>query len=52
MQSVTLTIKSKKKEILKKKLQWVNPANMVEIKVNISDELLKSKNTLEVAING
>jgi NADPH-dependent 2,4-dienoyl-CoA reductase/sulfur reductase-like enzyme len=50
-QSVTLSVKSSKKEIYRKKLRWVNPANMIEFDVDISDKLLKSGEDLEVSIN-
>jgi NADPH-dependent 2,4-dienoyl-CoA reductase/sulfur reductase-like enzyme len=38
------------KEIFKKKLPYVNPANMIEIYVDISKDLIKSNKTLEVAL--
>ena len=38
-------------ELLKKKLPWANPANMIEIDVNISAETIKTKETLEVLLD-
>ena len=39
------------KELLKKKLPWANPANMVEFDVNISAETIKSNDNLEVLLD-
>ena len=50
-ESVTLRVKADKKEIFKKKLRWVNPANMVEFNLEINDNLLKSGKNLEVSID-
>jgi thioredoxin reductase len=52
MQNVTFYVKAGSDEIFKKKLRWVNPANMVEMNVDISDKILKSKSDLEVSIDG
>jgi thioredoxin reductase len=52
MQNVTCLLKSGKDETFKKKLRFVNPANMVEIDIKITKEMLKSKKDLEVSING
>lgn len=52
MQNVTCLLKSGKDEKFKKKLRFVNPANMVEIDIKITKEMLKSKKDLEVSING
>ncbi|RLI60538.1 MAG: oxidoreductase [Candidatus Asgardarchaeum californiense] len=52
MQNVTFHVKSGGDEIFKKKLRWVNPANMVEINIDISDKMISSKKDLEVSING
>jgi len=52
MQNVTFYVKSGGDEIFKKKLRWVNPANMVEINVDISDKMINSKKDLEVSIDG
>ena len=48
MENITLQINN----ILKKKLRFVNPANMVEVDFEITDEILKSKKDLEVSIDG
>ncbi len=40
------------KEIFIKKLLWINPANMVEIDIDIPDEIIRSKSELEVTIDG
>lgn len=39
------------KEIFKKKLPWINPANMVEFTFNISPEIVKFEKNLEVALD-
>jgi NADPH-dependent 2,4-dienoyl-CoA reductase/sulfur reductase-like enzyme len=51
MQNVTFNVKAGSNVIFKKKLRWVNPANMVEMNVDVSDKVLKSKSNLEVSIN-
>jgi len=38
------------KEILKKKLAWVNPANMIGVDVDIPHEVLTSTQNLEVML--
>jgi len=50
-QSVNLKIKADKKEIFKKKQRWVNPANMMELDFELSDELFKSAKTMEVFLD-
>ena len=50
-QSVFLNVKAGKKEIYRKKLRWVNPANMVEFNLDIDDKLLNAVETLEVSID-
>ena len=47
----TLRLIAKDKEILKKKLPWVNPANMIKADVDIPFEVVKSGQSLEVIIN-
>lgn len=49
--SVNLLLKYDKKEIYRKKLRFVNPSNMVEFNFEITDEMIKSNNDLEVSIN-
>ena len=49
-ESTTLKILSKEKTIFKKKLPWVNPANMITIPVNIPDEIFKKTKNLEVKL--
>jgi thioredoxin reductase len=49
--SPTLHVIAGDKELLKKKLPWANPANMVEFDVNISAETIKSTDTLEVLLD-
>jgi NADPH-dependent 2,4-dienoyl-CoA reductase/sulfur reductase-like enzyme len=51
-ESPTLRVKSGDKELLEKKLHRTNPANMVEFNINISDEVVKSNDSLEVLIDG
>lgn len=50
-QSVVLSVKAGNGEIYRKKLRWTNPANMVEFDVDVSDNLLKSDEHLEVSID-
>jgi len=38
-------------ELLRKKMRWVNPANMVRIEVDISAEIIASAQSLEVTID-
>ena len=47
----TLRVIANDKEILKKKLPWVNPANMIKADVDIPFEVVKSDQSLEVIIN-
>ena len=39
------------KEIFKRKLPWINPANMVELYVDISDEIINKRKDLEVLLD-
>ena len=50
-ESPTLCVIAGDKELLKKKLPWANPANMVEFDVNISAETIKSSDVLEVLLD-
>jgi NADPH-dependent 2,4-dienoyl-CoA reductase/sulfur reductase-like enzyme len=50
-ESPYLRIISDDKELLKKKLPWANPANMIGFDINISAETIKSNDTLEVLID-
>jgi NADPH-dependent 2,4-dienoyl-CoA reductase/sulfur reductase-like enzyme len=50
-QSVNLKITADRKEIFKKKQRWVNPSNMIEIAVEITDEILASGKPLEVFLD-
>jgi len=47
----TLYIIANGKELLKKKLPWVNPANMIKVDADIPSEIIKSGQSLEVMIN-
>jgi len=51
-ESPILRLVSGDKEILKKKLRWANPANMVEFDAVISAETIKSDTALEVLLDG
>ena len=51
-QKVKLCLMSGGKELFVKNLPWVNPANMLELDVDIPKKILKSEDELEVAING
>ncbi|UCB59381.1 MAG: FAD-dependent oxidoreductase [Thermoplasmatales archaeon] len=50
-QNVTLKIKADEKEIYKKKQRWVNPANMIELTLEITHEILKKGKTLVVNLH-
>lgn len=52
MEDVTFHVKSNGDEIFNKKLHWINPANMVEVDMDISNKLLSSRKDLEVSIDG
>lgn len=47
----TLRIIANDKELLKKKVPWVNPANMIKVDVDIPSEVIKSGQNLEVMID-
>ena len=51
-ESVVIKINAGDKEVYSKKLRYVNPANMIEINVDISDGLVKLKENLEVTVDG
>ncbi|HEC88070.1 MAG TPA: FAD-dependent oxidoreductase [Thermoplasmata archaeon] len=48
-ENLTLVVKAKNKEIFNKRMLWVNPANMVRIEVNISEEIF-SYESIEVEL--
>ena len=50
-ESATLHVFSGNDELLKKKLPWANPANMMEFDVNIDEETIKSDEKLEVTLD-
>jgi NADPH-dependent 2,4-dienoyl-CoA reductase/sulfur reductase-like enzyme len=50
-QSVNLRINADGTEILKKKQRWVNPANMIEVDLEITDKIFKSTSSLEVILD-
>ena len=50
-ESSTLKIVTKNKEIFKKKIPWVNPANMIIADFNLSDEIFKTTKSLEVKLD-
>jgi hypothetical protein len=50
-QSVNLRINADGKEILKKKQRWVNPANMIELDLEITDKIFKSTRFLGVFLD-
>jgi NADPH-dependent 2,4-dienoyl-CoA reductase/sulfur reductase-like enzyme len=52
LESATLKIKSGDKEIYKKKLPWVNPANMVEFNMDFTSEIFSTGKELEVFLDG
>jgi len=47
----TLYVIANGKELLKKKLPWVNPANMIKVDVDIPSKIVKSGQSLKVKIN-
>ncbi|HEC76257.1 MAG TPA: FAD-dependent oxidoreductase [Thermoplasmatales archaeon] len=48
-ENLTLVIKAKNKEIFNKKMPWVNPANMVRMEFNVSEEIF-SYESIEVEL--
>jgi len=51
-ENIILCVLAGEKELLREKIRWVNPANMIKIDVNISDEIMASAHNLEVTIDG
>lgn len=47
----TVYVKSDGQVFFKKKLRFVNPANMIQVEVDISPEIMKLSKTLEVSIS-
>lgn len=45
-----IQVVSEKKTLLKKRLPWINPANMITIDISVPTEIIKSDKTLEVSI--
>ena len=50
-ENIILRVLAGEKELLRKKLPWVNPANMTRVEVDISAETIASTQTLEVTID-
>lgn len=50
-ENTILRVLAGEKELLRKKLPWVNPANMTRVEVDISAETIASTQTLEVTID-
>jgi NADPH-dependent 2,4-dienoyl-CoA reductase/sulfur reductase-like enzyme len=50
-QSVIIKINAGGKEFYKKKLRWVNPANMIELSVDIPEQVINSEKNLEVLLD-
>ena len=46
----TIKVVSEKKTLLRKRLPWVNPANMITMDVTVPAEIVKQGQTLEVSI--
>ncbi|RLF53367.1 MAG: oxidoreductase, partial [Thermoplasmata archaeon] len=40
------------KKIYRKKLRFVNPANMINFEMNVDKTLLRSNRSLEVSVHG
>jgi hypothetical protein len=51
-ENTILRVLARDEELLRKKMRWVNPANMVRIEVDISAEIIASAQSLEVTIDG
>jgi hypothetical protein len=47
----TLFVRKDGDELLRKRLPWVNPANMITVDIKITSDLLKSGQNLEVIID-
>ncbi len=48
----TLILKAGDKELMRKKLPWANPANMVEFQINVDKETIISNDLIEVMLDG
>ncbi len=51
-ENIILRVLAGEKELLRKKMRWVNPANMIRIEVDISAEIIASAQSMEVTIDG
>ncbi|RLF33402.1 MAG: oxidoreductase [Thermoplasmata archaeon] len=51
-ESVFLNVTSNGKKIYRKKLRFVNPANMINFEMNVDKTLLRSNRSLEVSVHG
>lgn len=51
-EDVVFSLKADKSIVFQKKLRWVNPANMVIIPIDITNELIGSSQELEVVLDG
>ena len=51
-ESVFLNVTSNGKKIYRKKLRFVNPANMIDFEMNVDKTLLRSNRSLEVSVHG
>jgi len=47
----TLHVISGNKQILKKKLKWANPANMIEFNLDISEDIVRFNDSIEVLLD-
>ncbi|KYK23488.1 oxidoreductase [Thermoplasmatales archaeon SG8-52-4] len=50
MKTPVLHVFADKKEIFKKKLPWANPANMIDFKLDISNDIINTKDSIEVVL--
>jgi len=50
-ENTVLRVLAGEKELFKKKMRWVNPANMIRIELDISAETIASAQSLEVSID-
>ena len=51
-ENTILRVLARDEELLRKKMRWMNPANMVRIEVAISAEIIASAQSLEVRVDG
>ena len=52
MERVVFRLKINGETVINKKLRWVNPANMVRISINITNDLIGNSGEVEASLYG